>query len=102
MSPTRRTLERLRADGWMAAVVERWNPHAGVRQDLWGILDILAVRGSETLGIQVTTATNLSKRVRKLADSPALPALRKANWTLQVWGWRKRGGRWEPRIVDVS
>ena len=101
MSPTRRTLERLRAEGWMAAVVERWNPHAGVRQDLFGVLDIVALRGGETLGVQATSASHVAHRLRKLEDSPALAALREAGWTVQLWGWRKKRGRWEPRIVDV-
>ena len=102
-SPTSRTLRRLRAEGWMAAVVERWNPHARIRQDLFGILDIVAIRDGETLGVQATSGSNVARRVEKLTDSEALYALRAAGWRVEVWGWRKRAnGRWEPRIVDVS
>ncbi|MBS0589503.1 MAG: hypothetical protein JSR65_02560 [Proteobacteria bacterium] len=109
MTPTARTLAALRADGYTAAVVERWNPHARIRQDLFGIVDILAVRGRETLAVQVTAGSGVSARVRKLTGSSALPLLRMAGWRVQVHGWRsvkvKRGGRamrWDCRIVDMA
>jgi hypothetical protein len=42
MSPTQRTLEYLRLSGYpLVGVVERWIPRALVRQDLFGILDVL-------------------------------------------------------------
>lgn len=100
--PTERTLKRLRKAGWSAAVVEKWNPHARVRQDLFGIVDVLAVGGGETLAIQATSDSNVRSRVVKLEDSEALPDLREAGWRIEVWGWRKRRGLWEPRIVDLS
>lgn len=100
--PTERTLQRLRREGWRAAVVERWNPHARIRQDLFGVVDVLAIRQGETLAVQATSDSNVSSRVTKLEDSEALPELREAGWSLQVWGWRKRKGRWEPRIVEMS
>lgn len=109
MTPTARTLATLRADGWTAEVVERWNPHARVRHDLFNIADILAVRGRETLAVQVTAGSGVSARVRKLTASPALPLLAAAGWRVEVHGWRKvkvrRGGRasrWQCRIVPMA
>lgn len=109
MTPTQRTLAALRADGYTAAVVERWNPHARIRQDLFGIVDILAVRGAETLAVQTTAGSGVSARVRKLTSSDALPLLRMAGWRIEVHGWRKvkvrRGGRvarWQCRIVNMG
>ena len=101
-SPTTLTLGRLRREGWRAAVVERWNPHARVRQDLWGVLDVIAVREGETLGVQCTTTANVSKRVAKLRGSDAVVDLIRAGWLVQVWGWRKdRRGRWRCRKVEL-
>lgn len=110
MTPTQRTKQKLAAEGWpLVAVVERWNPHARIRQDLFGCIDILAVRGNETLAIQTTSKSAVSARVRKMEDNPAMPILRAAGWTIHVHGWRKvkvkRGGkamRWECRVVDLS
>lgn len=101
-SPTARSLEHLRELGYVADVVERWIPRAGVRRDLFGVVDIVALRAGETLGVQATSASNVAARVRKLADAPTLPALRAAGWRLVVHGWRKRRGRWTLRTVDCS
>ena len=38
-SPTTLTLKHLREQGYTAEVVERWNPHARIRQDLFGIVE---------------------------------------------------------------
>lgn len=101
-SPTQRTLKHLRDAGYpLVQVVERWNPYAGVRQDLFGIVDVLAV-GSDIVGVQATSASNVSKRVAKITGSPALPILRKAGIRVVVHGWCKVNGRWTLREVDVS
>ena len=42
-SPTQRSLKLLRDEGYTAQVVERWNPHARVRQDLFGVIDTAAM-----------------------------------------------------------
>ena len=102
MSPTQRTLAHLRAAGYpLVQVVERWNPYAKVRQDLFGIIDVVAV-GVDIVGVQATSGSNVSKRVAKLTESAALPVLRKAGVRVLVHGWRKVRGRWRPREVDLS
>jgi hypothetical protein len=107
MTPTARTLAKLRADGYTAEVVERWNPHARVRHDLFNIADILAVRGAETLAVQVTAGSCVSARVTKLRASAALPLLCGAGWRVEVHGWRKvkrgdKATRWACRVVDMG
>ncbi|MEB3211291.1 MAG: hypothetical protein VKL39_08045 [Leptolyngbyaceae bacterium] len=103
MTPTQRSLAYLREQGYMAAVVERWNPHARIRQDLFGVVDVLAIRDGETLAVQTTSGRNVAARVRKIADSDATPAMRSAGWRIHVHGWRKAAnGRWTLRVEDVS
>jgi hypothetical protein len=85
------------------AIVEHWNPFARIRQDLFGVLDLLAVRDGVTLGVQTTSGSNVSARVKKIAESDAVPALRRAGWAIVVHGWRKAAnGRWTLREVDCS
>ncbi|MBI4326652.1 MAG: hypothetical protein HY674_15520 [Chloroflexi bacterium] len=48
MTPTQRSLSKLRAEGWLAVIVERWNPYDRVRQDLFGFADLLAIRAAKT------------------------------------------------------
>lgn len=93
-SPTSLTLRKLREDGYTAQVVEVWNPHARVRQDLFGFVDVLAVRGSETLAVQATSAPNVSTRVKKIGDSPLIGPVREAGWKIVVWGWAKKSNKW--------
>lgn len=89
MSPTQRTLALLKRLGHPAAVVERWNPHARVRQDLFGCIDILALAHGHTWAIQCTSAAHVADRQAKLEQNPLLPAMQAAGWTILVQGWRK-------------
>ena len=102
MTPTQRSLAHLRAEGYVATVVEYWHHFARQRRDLWGCFDILAVKEGETVAVQ-TTSTGVAARVKKITDSEYLPVLRKAGWTLLVHGWRKNSkGRYVLRVVDLS
>lgn len=110
MSPTQRTLAKLRAEGWeLVAITEKWNPHARIRQDLFGVIDVLAVNSSgEVAAIQTTSGGNVSARLKKIAESDAYPYLINAGWSVIVHGWGKyklkRGGkaiRWRCRSVNV-
>jgi hypothetical protein len=102
VSPTQRTLKHLREQGYpLVAVTEKWNPHAKIRQDLFGIVDVLAV-GNDIVAVQATSGSNVSSRVAKLTASDALPVLRKANIRVLVHGWTKRRGRYQLREVDLS
>jgi hypothetical protein len=102
MTPTQRTLKLLREDGWLAEVVERWVPGANIRKDLFGWVDIVALRDGETLAVQCTSYTNISARVKKIADSETVAQVRKSGWLIWVIGWRKVNNRWTQRTVDCS
>lgn len=101
MSPAERSLKYLRRLGYTAAMTERWNSFAKIRQDLFGVVDILAVKRGETLAVQCTSNANVSSRVNKIADHENTPRLREAGWRIEVHGWTK-GKRGAPRVVDVS
>lgn len=102
MSPTQRSLKLLRERGYMVAITEKWNPHARIRQDLFGILDLVAIKGDETLGVQTTTLGNVSARVDKITQSEATPILRDAHWRIEVHGWRKLKAGWQAKVIDLS
>jgi hypothetical protein len=102
ISPTARTLAKLRKEGWRPWVVETFNHFTKTRLDLFHVGDVLAIRGAETLLVQATSYSNVSARVRKIADADATPAIREAGWRLEVWGWHKVGRFWQARIVDCS
>ncbi|MFZ9649512.1 MAG: hypothetical protein ACO29C_05430, partial [Fluviibacter sp.] len=79
MTPTQRSLAYLRDEGYLVAIVEHWNPFARIRQDLFGFIDLLAIRRDETLAVQVT-ASGVSARVKKIEASPLLGRVREAGW----------------------
>jgi hypothetical protein len=115
LTPTQRTLRALREQGRVCAIVERFNAYAGphgVRQDLFGIIDVLALdpeRG--VVGIQ-STGLDFAGHWRKLTQERVQEVtdwLRTPGTSLELWGWRKiklhRGGkaeRWQPRIRLVT
>lgn len=103
-SPTQNSLKELRKTCQLVAVTEKWNPHARLRQDLFGIVDILAISGEETIAVQSTSWTNVSSRAKKMAESEALPHLRKAGWRILIHGWRKnpKSNRYELKTLDIS
>lgn len=113
LTPTQRTLRELRAQGRVCAVVEKWNQHVGphgIRQDLFGIIDVLALdpqRG--VVGVQ-SCGENFAAHERKFLNECAqecIDWLSTPGTALELWGWRrvklKRGGaatRWSPRIRE--
>ena len=101
-SPTQLSLKKLREEGWLAEVCERWIPGANIRKDLWGWTDIVALKDGETLAVQTTSYSNMSARVNKITESDTIAEVRKAGWSVQVWGWRKVNNRWVCKITDVS
>jgi hypothetical protein len=97
-SPTARSLAHARSLGWPVDVVESWNAFARVRQDLFGMFDLLALDALPgSLGIQCTTGSHASNRVKKLTGNPALRAWLEAGNRAEVWSWRKAGARGEPK-----
>jgi aspartate/glutamate racemase len=101
ITPTQLTLRHLRANGYTAEVVEHWNSHARIRQDLFGIIDVLALCGAETVAVQTTTAANVPARIRKIVDSPNIDAMHQAGWTVRVHGWAKVKNRWVLKRDEV-
>jgi len=104
VSPTARSLLHLRKRGCLAATVERWNPHAKVRQDLWGFGDILAVEPGRRgcLIVQACVTGDQSKRLAKIAEEPRVKVWLKAGNRVAVWGWSKRGQRDKRKLWLLS
>jgi Holliday junction resolvase-like predicted endonuclease len=99
-TPTSRTLKWLRSNGWQAQVVERWNPHAKIRQDLFGCIDIIAVQGGTVLGVQATSRSNHAARVKKALAEPRLRAWLGAA-SFWVVSWKKVGRHWDGYLEAI-
>lgn len=117
-SPTQRTLRHLRRQGCqLVAITEKWNPYMnggrGGRQDLFGIIDVLATLDDKVIAVQCCS-TDVSGHINKMADATfknpeteteclVLPALFAAKIKVYVHGWRKDAkGKWILREVELS
>ena len=101
VSPTENTLKRLRKDGYLCAVVEKWNHHVKIRQDLFGFIDVLGLGDGEKLAIQATTKSNISTRIKKIIESNHTVDVLNAGWRIQAWGWFKVKNRWQVKITEI-
>lgn len=96
-SPTKKSLDRLRKDGYLVEITEHWNPHAGVRNDLWGFCDLLAIKGKEIIAIQVTSQSNMQARVDKILKHKNYLPVKNSGIKIMVHGWAK--GKDGKRII---
>ena len=107
MTPTQRTLAELRKRVDHVAIVEKWNSHCRIRQDLFGFADLISF-DRQNVWLWQVTAGAVAARVAKIKELDIAK-----NWSaspnrqLFVVGWRKlkpRGtkvARWHPRIVHM-
>lgn len=101
-SPTQRSLEYLREQGYHCEIVEKWNSFTKQRKDLWGWCDILAIRKNEILAVQVT-ASAVADRIKKIQESTTVALVRDAGIRIECHGWRKNSkGRYVIRVEDIS
>lgn len=98
MSPSARTKAWLTAYNIPVDSVERWLPRAKVRKDLFGFIDLIAIKRGRIWGIQCTDGTNHAKHIPKILACVHLRAwLDAANFDLISWrkldqfGWTHRG-----------
>lgn len=105
MTPQARATKWLESQGYTVDVVERINRPGSLtwRNDLFGAFDLLGVNADgDVIAVQVTSRSNVSARVKKLADLETLDRLRTAGWTLLVMGYGKTKTKGDWQIVDIS
>ena len=106
-SPTQRSLKLLRALDYTVDIAEYWNPFAKRRKDLFGFIDLVALHPMRLglLAIQTTSGSNVSARVKKIAENKASLLWLRCGNRIHVHGWRtlKKGKarRWYPLIYDM-
>lgn len=108
-SPTSRTLKYYRDEGYTAQVVEKFITWTNRRVDLFGWIDIVAMKDGEKglLGIQTTSLDHLTERIKKAKALPELELwLLTGNRALFI-GWRKlkkpiNRRFWQPDIREIT
>lgn len=102
MSCNQLSLEHLAKEGYLAGVVEKRLPRCMITKDLFGFIDIIAVRGGEVLAVQSTSSSNMASRITKIANHENVGAVRESGMRIVVHGWRKTKAGPVLRVEDVS
>lgn len=102
----------MREQGRLCGIVEKFQQYGGkfgVRQDLFGFIDIIAIDPEQGIVAIQSCGQDYSGHVKKLQEErneAVYEWLKHA--PCELWAWRKvklkRGGkamRWMPRIADV-
>lgn len=115
MRPAERTLQWVRKHGALAAIVEKWNPHVGghgIRQDLFGLVDVLSLWQARSDYIQCC-GVDVASHITKIKSSVDLQArlqtiLCDPTRNFFIIGWRKRQLKtqkrpeWVVRILQID
>ena len=105
LSPTQRTMSWLREQGYTVGTVERYiHPGSfvghGHRRDLFGCIDLIAIRPGRVLAVQ-STGTDWAGHWQKLTVGGGRDGV--ARWLetgqpMILIGWRKLKAGWQPRV----
>ncbi len=102
MSPTKRARAELERLGWKSQIVERWNPFARVRQDLFGCIDIVAADPSVgILGVQACAGSSHATREAKIEAEPRAVVWIESGGRIEVWSFSKRGARGKRKLWTI-
>jgi len=102
-SPTVRSLKILRDSGYSAQVTEKWNPYGRCRVDLFGFIDIVAIKVvGGTVGVQTTSQSNVSARYHKILAIPEAKLWLECGNKILLHGWAKKGKVGERKLWKVS
>lgn len=118
--PLQRTKKWLQDKGWHVWITEIFNPWAHIRQDMFGLHDLCAIRhdSNGVWGINAAEDNGaVAGHIRKYIDgwehpkkgwigpNPHLPVWLAAGNRFSIFGWGKRGDRgkrklWTLRVVE--
>mgnify|MGYP003147672179 CR=1 FL=1 len=108
-SPTQRSLQLMRSEGYISCVVERYIAPIKQRKDFLGFIDILCLRPDEKgmVGIQSTSGTNFRSRLKKALQLDTLDLFINNGNIFEVHGWAKKGPRnkrktWQCRRLRID
>lgn len=68
----------------MVSVTEKWNPHARIRQELIGFINMLAIKDGKTLAIQSTSSSSFADRRKKVLDHEKFIPILSAGWLVAI------------------
>lgn len=103
-SPTVLSLKHLRSQGYTCQVVEKRIPHCFITKDLFGFIDILAMKEGAMglIGIQTTSTPNVNARIKKIQLEPLSKMFISTGNRVVIHGWAKRGPRGKRKVYELK
>ena len=90
----KKAIEELQTDGW----ITWFAPKVKFRQtDVFGIIDLLALKGKNKKNIQLTTLSNISTRRKKIAN---FLKKNKVQMTVEIWAWSKKAKQFKKERIN--
>lgn len=119
MTPTQRTMDWMRRNGYQVDVVERWISYrlngrtVRIRKDLFGFGDLLAFRANRVVIVQATSGSNTASRVTKIVENETAKEWVSNGLDIWVVGWRQlvvrnkdgskaKRKRWAEKVHEVT
>jgi hypothetical protein len=112
-SPLSKTKQTLEEQGWKTWIVEVFNHWVGVRQDMFGFIDLVAIKpglgpNMGIVGVQVTSHAHRADHLKKIlsTDSAKTWLMSGGRIWLITWGKHKPRGekvpRWDMATMELT
>ena len=118
ISATQRTIRELKNRGMICGIVEKFNRFVGpfgIRQDLFGFIDIIALDTEKGIVAIQSCGQSFSAHRKKILEEKSLECQEwlKCGGKVELWGWRKlklkkadgkygKAMRWTPRVEEIT
>jgi len=80
----KRAIEQLKGDGWITWFAPKVK---FLQTDIFGIIDLMALRGKSKKNIQLTTLSNVSARRKKIANFLKNNGV---ELSVEIWAWNSK------------
>lgn len=89
----KKAIEELRADGWITWFAPKVK---FIQTDVFGIIDLLALKGKNKKNIQLTTLSNVSARRKKITN---FLKNNEVELRVEIWAWDSIKRRFKKEMV---
>jgi len=92
----KKAVEILRKDGW----ITWFGPKVRFKQtDVFGIIDLMALKGKRQKNIQLTTLPNVSARRKKIIN---FFKKNKVELPVEIWAWNSRKKEFKKERINIK